>query len=578
MRRLCSIVCIFFLLLSSFVMTDKNDMVSAESNNRALITVDALNVRSGPGLDYPIIVQVHKNHKYPILSKNKDWLQIKVGSKKGWIASWYAEELSVDNAFPSDGNGNREWIRSKVEGLNVRNGPDTSFQVIGTIAPQQTYQLLDTKGSWTKIRYHDTTAWVASWLVESVEKEKKITPSNHSTVSATSLNIRSGPGTNHSVVGSLRKGDKVDVLQRKEGWSQIQYNQLKGWVAERYLTNGPPKTASPIQPKKAKVTVSILNVRNQGSLQGKIVGQLTKGTTVTIVETKNNWAYIESDQTKGWTASWFLQEIDNENTNSSENEPFVALLHDGTNLRSGPSTSHPVIHRGDMGDQFPLVAKVGDWYKIRLENNKEAYVAGWIVSVAGSSLPGVSHPTVGDHLRGKTIVLDPGHGGHDSGAVGVAYGSLEKDLNLKVGLAVAAKLQAAGAKVILTRTDHRYVSLHHRVTLSHMHNADAFISLHFNSSTFPSARGINSFYYSKTKDTKLATSIQDEIVRQTGLSDRGVLFGNYQVLRTNNRPSVLLELGFLSNSQEEHYIRTSTYMDKSAHGIYRGLAQYFSKR
>ncbi|WP_408011717.1 N-acetylmuramoyl-L-alanine amidase [Pseudalkalibacillus sp. A8] len=256
----------------------------------------------------------------------------------------------------------------------------------------------------------------------------------------------------------------------------------------------------------------------------------------------------------------------------------MSLLYDGTNLRSGPSTSHKVVARGNKRDQFPILSKQGDWYKIKLSNQKEAYVAGWIVSLNGASLPEVTHPSVGDHLTGKTIVVDAGHGGHYGGAVGTTYGTIERDLNLSVAKTVSSKLQAAGAKVVLTRNDNQYVSLPYRVYLTYSNSADAFISLHFNSSIFPSAKGINSFYYSKSKDARLASSLQDELVRQTGLSNRGIAYGGFHVLRSNRQPAALLELGFLTNSQEEHYIRTANYKDKAGHAIYRGLAKYFSTK
>ncbi len=597
MKRFWYGVLMMLLLLGSFSTVGDN-IVTAADHKKAKITVSTLNVRSGAGLGHAVIDQVHKNKEYPILSEKGDWLQIKIGSKKGWIAGWYAKKIITStNSGGSAGDGNvssgGKWISAKVDALNVRSGPDTSFAVLGQIYPHQKFQSVETKGSWTKINYNNSTAWVASWLIQSAstpesEDEETTSGGGKSTVNATSLNVRSGPGTSHSIVGSLRKGDQVEILNIQNGWYEVKYAQGKGWVAGRYVTKSEEKPSeTPTTPsapntstKRAKVTASILNVRDQGSLQGKIIGQLKQGNTVNILKNDSNWAYVEWDRSKGWVASWFLEEIKESDTstpgNDLSNEPSISLLYDGTNLRSGPSTSYAVVDRGNKGDQFPILSKEGNWYKIKLSGNKEAYVAGWIVTVVGASTPEVTHPTVGDHLKGKTIVVDAGHGGHDGGAVGTTYGTLEKVLNLNVAKTVSAKLESAGAKVVMTRSDNQYISLPYRVYLSHAHNADAFISVHFNSSIFPSARGINSFYYSKEKDRPLASSMQDELVRQTGLSNRGVEFGNFQVLRSNRQPSVLLELGFLSNSQEEHYVRTSAYIDKAGHAIYRGLAKYFS--
>ncbi|MCF6138058.1 SH3 domain-containing protein [Pseudalkalibacillus berkeleyi] len=579
-------------LLSSFTTVSQNGF--AADRDKAKITVDTLNVRSGPGLGHSVVGQVHKNKEYPILSEKGDWLQIQMNGKRGWIAGWYAKKIKAQQSENDPSSNTGIWISSKVDALNVRSGPDTSFTVVGQIYPHEKFQSIDTKGSWTKIKYKNREAWVASWLTQSStpSSEKKKEPeqsSDKSIVNATSLNVRSGPGTSYSVVGSLRKGDHVEIIQIQNGWYKVSYQNGKGWVAGRYVTKSENEDKQPSTPptaptslKKGKITATILNVRDKGSLQGKVVGQLKKNQIVEILKVENKWAYVQWNQSKGWAASWFIEEVKEDNTSQPEgdlsNEPSLTLLYDGTNLRSGPSTKDSVVDRGNKGDQFPILSKEGDWFKIKLSSTKEAYVAGWIVSVTGASTPEVNHPTVGDYLKGKTVVIDAGHGGNDGGAVGTTYGTLEKVLNLNVAKAVSSKLKAAGAKVVMTRSDNQYISLPYRVYLAHTHSADAFISVHFNSSIFPSAKGVNSFYYSKLKDAPLAHAIQDELVRQTGLRNRGVKFGNFQVLRTNHQPATLLELGFISNSQEEHYVRSAAYTDKAGHAIYRGLAKFFSNR
>ncbi|WP_261129630.1 SH3 domain-containing protein [Bacillus sp. Marseille-Q3570] len=588
---------IFFvsMLVTGTLLPDLGNSVSAANHGNARITVDTLNVRSGPGLGNPIVAQVHKNKEYPILSESGDWIQIQTGSIKGWIAGWFAKKTNKFSTDQSDNinSSSGKWVSSNVDGLNVRSGPDTSFTVLGQIYPHEKFQTIETKGSWTKINYKSNNGWLASWLIQSTSHPTRTeTPSttDQSVVNVASLNVRNGPGTTSNVIGSVSKGDVVEILDIQNGWYKIKFNKGNGWVAGKYVTksteadttSGTPSTPPSTSSAKAKVSASILNLRDKGSLNGKIIGQLKKNAEVAVLKEQNDWSYIEYGKMKGWAASWYLEKnkkttTPNKNEDLSK-EPSITLLYNGTNLRSGPSTNHTVVARGNKGDQFPVLSKQGDWYKIKLSNQQEAYVAGWIASLSGASLPEVAHPTVGDHLKGKTIVVDAGHGGHDSGAIGITYGTLEKDLNLSVAKTVSSKLQAAGAKVVMTRDDNQYISLPYRVYLAHSNQADAFISLHFNSSIFPSAKGIHSFYYSKLKDAALASFLQDELVRQTGLSNRGVAYGNFQVLRTNHQPAALLELGFLSNSQEEHYLRTASYKDKAGHAIYRGLAKYFSTK
>ena len=89
--------------------------------------------------------------------------------------------------------------------------------------------------------------------------------------------------------------------------------------------------------------------------------------------------------------------------------------------------------------------------------------------------------------------------------------------------------------------------------------------------------GIMSFYYTSSKDLELAKSIQAGMIKETSMNDLGVRFGNFQVIRENKRPAILLELGFLSNPEEEKRISSSTFQKQVSRGIFNGIDQYFQK-
>jgi N-acetylmuramoyl-L-alanine amidase len=171
-------------------------------------------------------------------------------------------------------------------------------------------------------------------------------------------------------------------------------------------------------------------------------------------------------------------------------------------------------------------------------------------------------------------VLDPGHGGMDNGTTSIV-GTPEKTLNLATATVVKQKLENAGAKVMMTRTNDTYVSLQQRADFSNHNHADAFISFHYNWSNNPSVNGLTDFYYQKSKDNALASNILNEVAKTTGLSNIGTRFNDLNVLRSNSQPSTLIELGFLSNKQDDSFVESSTYPDKVAQGIYLGLLDYF---
>jgi N-acetylmuramoyl-L-alanine amidase len=177
-------------------------------------------------------------------------------------------------------------------------------------------------------------------------------------------------------------------------------------------------------------------------------------------------------------------------------------------------------------------------------------------------------------LKGKNIVLDPGHGGFDDGTTSI-LGTHEKTLTLPTAKVVEQKLENAGANIIMTRTNNTYIPLQQRADLSNQNHADAFISFHYNWSNDPSVNGLTDFYYQKSKDNPLATDILNEVARTTGLKNDGPSFDDLEVLRNNSQPSTLIELGFLSNKQDDSVVESSDYRDNVALGVYLGLIDYF---
>lgn len=176
-------------------------------------------------------------------------------------------------------------------------------------------------------------------------------------------------------------------------------------------------------------------------------------------------------------------------------------------------------------------------------------------------------------LSGYHIVIDPGHGGKDRGAI--RSDLYEKTLTLPTAIEVAKRLRNEGASVTLTRTDDTYISLDERVRISDSNDADALISLHYNAFTDQAVSGINTHYYAGDEAQKLASSIQTSLIKYVQLNDRGVRTGNYHILRESSDPAILIELGFMSNPDERETIQTTTYQKKVADAITAGVEDYF---
>ncbi|WP_256208548.1 N-acetylmuramoyl-L-alanine amidase [Paenibacillus sp. CF384] len=175
-------------------------------------------------------------------------------------------------------------------------------------------------------------------------------------------------------------------------------------------------------------------------------------------------------------------------------------------------------------------------------------------------------------LKGKTIVLDPGHGGKDVGSTG-AQGTYEKDVTLLTALNVRKKLTEQGAAVVMTRQDDTTISLKARTEVAQAENADLFISIHFDAYQTRDVYGMTT-YFNKPQDQEIAEIMHDQLFKQDmHTKDRGVQFGNYYVIRENTKPAVLLELGYISNLNEEAAMQTETFQDQISSAITSGVIE-----
>ncbi|MCX6965562.1 MAG: N-acetylmuramoyl-L-alanine amidase [Verrucomicrobia bacterium] len=167
------------------------------------------------------------------------------------------------------------------------------------------------------------------------------------------------------------------------------------------------------------------------------------------------------------------------------------------------------------------------------------------------------------------MVIDAGHGGHDPGARAVK-GNHEKVLALDISLRVSRILRASGLRVVETRTGDYFVPLDKRVSISNRTRDSVFVSIHLNWARRSRASGVETFFYS-SRSSRLAANIQREIVRPYGAKNRGIKPGRYYVIRKNKRPAVLVELGFVSNSNENNSLQKSHIRQKLAEAVARGI-------
>ncbi|GGE32667.1 hypothetical protein GCM10011391_09160 [Pullulanibacillus camelliae] len=320
-------------------------------------------------------------------------------------------------------------------------------------------------------------------------------------------------------------------------------------------------------------------VRSKPALQSEAIGYIQRNAVVKVYEKQFGWAKIDYNGGTGWVASQFLYPSsaggssavatsDSTSHVSGQSDEKVTVNSNGVRIRKGPGTNATIVGFANSGDTFQIVNSQGQWVQVRLNGGRTGWIASWLVNSPSD------HSSV-QSLKGYTIVLDPGHGGSDPGAI--AYnGMFEKAFTLQTAQEVAAKLRDAGATVVMTRLDDRYISLAKRVNTSDVFHANAFVSLHFNSSPVLNTNGVTTYYYQDSSQG-LAQDIQEELAKQTGLQNDGVRFGDYYVLRNNPNKAVLMELGFITNPNDLSLVQTEQYKSNVANAVTQGLMHYFGK-
>ena len=173
--------------------------------------------------------------------------------------------------------------------------------------------------------------------------------------------------------------------------------------------------------------------------------------------------------------------------------------------------------------------------------------------------------------RGKTVVVDAGHGGKDWGAY--KGGVRESYLNMRVANKLEYYLKRHGYRVAMTRRSDSFISLSRRASIANRYRDSIFVSIHFNSTRSSWVRGAETFYASSA-GRQLASSIQRELVRKCRVKNRGVRFARFTVLVKTRSPAVLVECGFISNASERARCVTSSFQTAAAQAIADGIRKY----
>lgn len=207
----------------------------------------------------------------------------------------------------------------------------------------------------------------------------------------------------------------------------------------------------------------------------------------------------------------------------------------------------------------------GKSFKIKIKEAKKRQI------VPDSTIPAI----ISNQQKDKqTVVLDAGHGGSDTGAIGANI--YEKDITLDITKRVEKILKEKGYDVKMTRTDDSYVSLQDRVTFSESYSPDIFVSVHVNSSVKPEITGIETHYYHQ-ESMSLAQTVHASLASTIHSNDRGLFKSKFYVINHTTSPAILIEIGFISNEEERNQMLSETRKQQTAQSIADGIQKYLQQ-
>ncbi|MED3829780.1 LysM peptidoglycan-binding domain-containing protein [Priestia megaterium] len=375
-------------------------------------------------------------------------------------------------------------------------------------------------------------------------------------------------------------------------WNNLKSSAL--YVGQKLTLNSsstsPSTPTTPTTPSKVYATVAATSLNLRTSPNGSVITTMPQGAKVEILQTSNGWNQVKYGNYTGWASISYLKLVVNgDSTPTTPTTPpptttvnYAYVTASALNMRTSPNGS--VVTVLPNGAKVQVISTSGNW-----SNVKYGSYSGWVSSDYLSANSGGS-PV---NSSGEIVVLDPGHGGADAGAVNGSY--YEKNLTYTLASKAKQYLENMGYRVYLTRTSSGSClpvytltpDLQCRVDKAKSYDADAFVSIHINAAV-PGAIGTESYYNANSSydgsmnkqpsnSKVLAQTVHSYFQPQMGSTDRGVHDSSLYVLRKNTVPATLIEIGFISDYRDLNKMINTTYQNNISNGIARGINAYFAK-
>ncbi|MES9697590.1 MULTISPECIES: SH3 domain-containing protein [Bacillus] len=418
-----------------------NNNVSTGGNNK--VTADVLRVRTAPNTSSAISGRVYEGQTLNVIGQENGWVKIKHNGQVGYVSGEFVSGISSNggptnnndqtNVQPASGN-----YTVNVSSLRVRTGPSTSHTTIGSVKKGQVVQVVGEVQDWFKINYAGQTAYLSKDYVTKGGSNENATQGNNQeqnnnvtvqtggtyVVNATSLRVRTGPATYHSVIGGVLNGTKLNVVGSEGSWFKVNYQGKTGYVSSEFVKFVKGGTTTPEQPEQPNqgaigdyyINASALNVRSGEGTNYRIIGALPQGQKVQVISENSGWSKINYNGQTGYIGTRFLSKtpvggaVDNKpNENQNNNNNTSNNSGDSSSILAYAKSMQgvPYVWGGSSANGVDCSGYIYHVFKKFGHNISRQSVAGY-----WSSLPQTSSPQPGDLIYFKdTYKAGPSHMG-----------------------------------------------------------------------------------------------------------------------------------------------------------------------
>ncbi|ARO20870.1 peptidase M24 [Bacillus tropicus] len=382
---------------------------SASNSSSYKVNADVLHVRAGSSTSHDIISRVYNGQSLNVIGEENGWYKININGKTGFVSGEFVSKNGASNSNVST-TGGKNKVTADV--LRVRTAPNTSSSVSGRVYEGQTLNVIGQENGWVKINHNGQVGYVSGEFVSGVSantgssnnntnnnNQESVKPaSGNYTVNVSSLRVRTGPSTSHTTVGSVTKGQVVQVVGEVQDWFKINYAGQTAYVSKDYVTKGGSSdnaTQGNNQNNNQNNNVTVqtggtyvvnatsLRVRTGPATYHSVIGGVLNGTTLNVIGSEGSWFKVNYQGKTGYVSSEFTKFVKGGTTTPEQpkqpEKPNQGAIGDyyinasALNVRSGEGTNYRIIGALPQGQKVQVISENSGWSKINY-NGQTGYI------------------------------------------------------------------------------------------------------------------------------------------------------------------------------------------------------------